>query len=82
MNLDGEIYFAPAGDETNLEYSDCFSFITNQIDLPFDDCCSGYMKNFICDLIIAIAVRNNLHDFDPRVRQMTFKTKRKRGDEQ
>ena len=38
VNLDGEeIYFAPAGDETNLEYSDCLSFITNLIDLPFDE---------------------------------------------
>ena len=40
--------------------------------------CSGFMSNLICDHIIAVAVRRNLHEFDPRAKQTRFCYKRKR----
>ena len=42
--------------------------------------CSEYIKSYICKHIIAIAVRNKLHEFDPRVKQIIPTLKRKRGD--
>ena len=41
--------------------------------------CSGFMSNFICPHIIAVAARKNLHEFDPRAKQTSFYAKRKRG---
>ena len=42
--------------------------------------CSEYIESFICKHIIAIAVRNRLHEFDPRAKQISPKLKRKRGN--
>ena len=34
--------------------------------------CSDYVESYICEHIIVTAVRNNLHEFDPRVKQITL----------